>query len=61
MILEDQASNSDYGKLYYQASNEYKTMILEDQCDGRHVYEWQVPYGLDEACGYKSVQTAVDV
>eukprot|EP01084_Bolivina_argentea_P214078 363497_1 len=53
--------HSDYGKLYYQASNEYKTMILEDHCDGRPVYEWQVPYGLDEAYGYKSVQTAVDV
>ena len=53
--------HSDYGKLYNEASAEYRRMILEDHCDGRPVYEWQVPYGLDEVYGYKSVSTAVDV
>eukprot|EP01083_Nonionella_stella_P051199 135961_1 len=39
----------------------YRSMILEDHCDGRPVYEWQVPYGLEETFGYKAVDTAVDV
>lgn len=53
--------HNDYGKLYPDASDDYKQLILEDHNDGRPVYEWQVPYGLDKAYGYKSVGTAVDV
>ena len=51
----------DYGKMYSDADHEYRDMILEDHCDGRPVYEWQVPYGLHQVYGYKSVETAVDV
>lgn len=53
--------HTDYGKLYNDSSDDYKQLILEDHCDGRPVYEWQVPYGLDTAYGYKSVSTVVDV
>ena len=44
--------HSDYGKYYKDASAAYSEMILKDQNLGRPVYEWQVPYGLDEAYGY---------
>eukprot|EP01083_Nonionella_stella_P014923 41797_1 len=53
--------HTDYGAVYSDASDEYREMILEDHCDGRPVYEWQVPYGLECAFGYKSVETAVDI
>ena len=46
-------SHNDYGKLYKDASGEYRDMVLRDHCHGRPVYEWQVPYGLDEAYGYQ--------
>ena len=53
--------HAEYGKVYEDASAEYRRLIVEDHCDGRPVYEWQVPYGLDQVYGYKSVSTAVDV
>ncbi|ETO01236.1 hypothetical protein RFI_36204, partial [Reticulomyxa filosa] len=51
----------EYGKHYCHASEKYRSQVLRDPCDGRPVYEWQVPFGLDEAHGYKDVSTAVDV
>merc|ERR1711991_135584 len=51
----------EYGILYKNASDDYRERVLEDQCDGRPCYEWQVPYGLDEGYGYKDVSTAVDI
>lgn len=54
--------HKDYGKLYTDSSDEYKQLILEDHCDGRPVYEWQVPYGLHQVYGYQNgVYTAVDI
>ena len=34
---------------------------MSEHFSGRPVYEWQVPFGLDEAFGYKSIATAADV
>ena len=44
-----------------RASSEYRALVLEDQCNVRPVYEWQVPYGLDPVYGNKVVQLVVDV
>ncbi len=44
----------DYSSAYNECSAQYRALILSDHCLGRPVYEWQVPYGLDEAHGYKN-------
>ena len=37
-------------------------LILSDHCSGRPVYEWRVPFGLDEAfaIGYNSIATTIE-
>ena len=44
-----------------RASSEYRALVLEDQCNVRPVYEWEVPYRLDPVFGIKAAQLVVDV
>merc|ERR1719210_1055244 len=46
---------------YFKANVVYRNQQLEDRCEGRPTYEWQVPAGADRFYGYKTVSTAVDV
>jgi len=57
----DETLHPEYHLTYQQASANYKREVLEDKCLGRPSYEWQIPFGIDEINGYKSVITAADV
>lgn len=51
----------EFGVPYYKASPIYRNAVLEDQCEGRPTYEWQIPAGADRYYGYKTVSSAVDI
>ena len=53
--------HKDYGKTYKMAGNEYRELVLSDHCQGRPVYEWQVPYELDVAFGYRDSMIYIDI
>lgn len=53
--------DDEFAVPFYKSSVVYRNKVLEDQCEGRPTYEWQIPAGADRYYGYKTVSTAVDV